>query len=279
MKKIRILAVVFICLFTANTTFAGDGKLIATAGLIQVEGAGGGGLVPWATLPGYDSRDEYSVNAFSSYVTVDDYKLHALGASVSLYDRVELSVAQQSFSIKAGAGDIEQTIVGAKVRLYGDVIFSRWPQVSLGVLHKSLKDDAIALALGAQDTSGTDVYIAATKVHLGAVSGYNLVWNATVRYTNANQMGLLGFGSVNDDSHELMLECTVGVLFNRHLAVGGEFRQKPDNIALPEEDWKAAFVTYIPNKNFNITVAYAMLGSIAGADDQNGLYVSIGGTL
>ena len=29
------------------------GKLIATAGLIQIEGAGGGGLAPWALITGY----------------------------------------------------------------------------------------------------------------------------------------------------------------------------------------------------------------------------------
>ncbi|MDG6099039.1 DUF3034 family protein [Alteromonas sp. ZYF713] len=37
------------------STFAGDGKLIGNAGLQQIEGAGGGGIVPWAILAGYDT--------------------------------------------------------------------------------------------------------------------------------------------------------------------------------------------------------------------------------
>jgi hypothetical protein len=36
------------------------------------------------------------------------------------------------------------------------------------------------------------------------------------------------------------------------------------------------FVAWFPNKNVNLTVAYADLGSIAGSEDQNGLYVSLG---
>lgn len=261
------------------SSIAGNGKLIGTAGLIQLEGSGGGGIVPWATLAGYDSREEISVNAFSTVVSVDDYRLQALGTSVSIYDRVELSYARHSFSLKRLGGEIEQNIFGAKVRLYGDALYSNWPQVSMGVLHKTLQDKTIANALGANDTNGTDLYLAATKVHLGAIKGYNFVWNLTARMTQANQLGLLGFGHQQNEDYELMLEGSVGVLFSRNLAIGAEYRQKPDNLGLGEQDWKDIFITYIPNKNFNVTLAWAMLGSIAGAEDQNGLYLSIGGQL
>ena len=97
--------------------------------------------------------------------------------------------------------------------------------------------------------------------------------------TNANQMGLLGFGQTSDDDYEVMLEGSVGVLLNRNVAVGAEYRQKPDNLGLGEEDWWDVFVTYIPSKSFNVTLAWAELGSIAGAPDQNGIYLSLGGQL
>ncbi len=259
--------------------FAGSGKLIGTAGLNQVEGSGGGGIVPWATLSGYDSDSEISVNAFLTRVNLDDYRLQVTGASVSLYDRVELSVARQTFDLTTLGGDISQNIYGAKVRLWGDVVYSDLPQISAGFQFKELQDDAIANALGSADSSGTDYYVSATKVHLGAVAGYNLVWNLTARLTNANQMGLLGFGSADDDNYDVMMEGSVGILLNRHLAIGAEYRQKPDNLGLGEEDWWDVFVTYIPSKSFNITLAWAELGSIAGAPDQNGLYLSLGGQL
>lgn len=280
MKNIAsLVSLFFSCLISVQGATAGEGKLIGTAGLIQLEGSGGGGIVPWATLAGYDSRDEYSFNAFSTMVNVDDYRLHAFGASVSIYDRVEISAARQDFSLKRLGGDISQNIIGVKARLYGDVIYSKWPQISLGIQHKTLQDSAIAFALGADDDSGTDIYLAATKVHLGALRGYNVLWNLSARMTKANQLGLLGFGAADDDSYDLMLEGSLGVLLSRHLAVGIEYRQKPNNLGLGEEDWKDFFITYIPNKHFNVTVAWAELGSIAGASDQNGLYLSIGGQL
>lgn len=273
----RVLLV--IAFSAALPVSAGSGKLIGTAGLNQLEGAGGGGIVPWATLSGYDSDSEVSVNAFLTRVNLDDYRLQVAGASVSLYDRVEVSVARQTFDLTTLGGDISQNIYGAKVRLWGDVVYSAMPQISAGVQFKDLQDEAIANALGSADTSGTDYYVSATKVHLGAVAGYNLVWNLTARMTNANQMGLLGFGQTSDDDYEVMLEGSVGVLLNRNVAVGAEYRQKPDNLGLGEEDWWDVFVTYIPSKSFNVTLAWAELGSIAGAPDQNGIYLSLGGQL
>lgn len=263
----------------ASPATAGDGKLIATAGLNQIEGTGGGGIVPWATLSGYDSQDEYSVNAFSTMVNVDDYRLQVVGGSLSLFDRVELSAARQDFTLKRLGSEISQNVFGIKTKLYGDVVYSSWPQISAGIQHKQLLDSDIAYALGAKDDSGTDFYLAATKVHLGALAGYNLVWSLNARYTKANQLGLLGFGQANNSDYDLMLEGSFGLLLSRHLAIGFEYRQKPDQLGLGEQDWKDFFVSYIPSKNINVTLAWAELGSIAGAIEQNGLYLSLGGQL
>lgn len=276
---IKVAATLAAGLLCCTASFAGDGKLIGTAGLNQLEGTGGGGIVPWATLSGYDSQDETSASAFVTRVNLDDYRLTALGANLSLFDRVELSVARHTFDLTTLGGEIQQNVYGMKVRLYGDVVYSDFPQLSVGVQHKRLQDSAVAYALGGADENGTDYYLAATKVHLGAAAGFNLVWNVTARATKANQLGLLGFGSQSDDNYDLMFEGSVGVLFNRHLAAGVEYRQKPDNLGLGEEDWWDVFITYIPSKSFNVTLAWAELGSIAGAPDQNGLYLSVGGQL
>ncbi|MBT0586603.1 DUF3034 family protein [Alteromonas oceanisediminis] len=258
---------------------AADGKLIGTAGLVQVEGAGGGGIVPWAILSGYDTDQQISISGVATQVDLDDYRLNVIGASASFYDRVEISAAHQRFDLKSLGGDIKQNIFGVKYRLYGDAVYSSWPQLSVGLQHKRLEDKAIANLLGAADTSGTDFYLAATKIHLGAIAGYNAVWNVTARATKANEMGLLGFGGANNDDYEIMLEASAGVLLSRHVAVGMEYRQKPDNLGLNEDDWIDYFVSYIPNKHFNLTLAWADLGTIAGAPDQRGLYLSFSGQL
>ncbi len=274
-----LLSLALFAALASTTTYANDGKLLATAGLSQIEGAGGGGIVPWATLSGYDSQDQVSVSVALSQVDLEDYRLNVQAVSASFYDKFEFSLGHQRFDLKTLGGDIKMNIIGAKYKLYGDAVYSEFPQISVGVQHKILEDKAIANALGAQNTSGTDIYLAATKIHLGAIAGYNAVWNVTARATKANELGLLGFGGQDNDSYELMLEASAGILFSRNLAVGVEYRQKPDNLGLKEDDWIDFFVTYIPSKSVSITAAYTKLGTIAGAPDQNGLYFSINGHL
>lgn len=269
-----------VLLALSMSALAADGKLIGTAGLTQIEGSGGGGIVPWATISGYDSRDQISASASATQVDVDDFRLIMLAANVSFYDTLEVSIAQQRFEIKGAGLEIKQNILGLKYRLYGDVVYSTWPQVSVGMQYKQLEDSAVASSVGAENSSnGTDFYLAATKVHLGAIAGYNAVWNITARATKANQMGILGFGGTQNSDYELMLEASAGILFSRNIAVGIEYRQKPDNLGLGEEDWTDYFVSYIPSKDFNLTLAWAKLGSIAGAPGQSGLYLSFNGQL
>ncbi len=189
---------------------------------------------------------------------------------------MELSYAEQDFDVDPLALQLEQSIVGMKVRLTGDLVYSAYPQLSLGVQHKRLDTDAVAYSLGAKDNQGTDIYLAASKLHLGAVAGYNLLWNLTARYTEANEVGLLGFGGPGGTG-SLVLEGSLAVLFSEHLAVGVEYREKPDQLNLGEDDWRDVFVAWFPNKHVSVTAAYADLGRIAAIDDQTGWYLSLMG--
>ncbi|WP_288345888.1 DUF3034 family protein [uncultured Pseudoalteromonas sp.] len=264
------------CLAFASSGFAASGKLLATPGVSQVEGSAGGGIVPWAQLAGYASDDEIAINGFCSRADVSDYRLDVCGAQLNIYDRVEFSYAEQRFEVPALNTDIELSITGAKVRLYGDIVYSKWPQLSLGVQHKSLDDGSIANLLGAKDTSGTDIYLAASKLHLGALAGYNWFWNTTFRYSDANQLGLLGFGGPDSDK-ELLFEASTAVFLTHQIAVGVEYREKSNNLGLGEQDWQDVFVAWFPNKHVSVTAAWLDLGSIAGAEDQTGWYLSVTG--
>lgn len=44
------------------------GKLLATGGVSELEGAGGGGLTPWALISGYGTRDSYGANLHATTV-------------------------------------------------------------------------------------------------------------------------------------------------------------------------------------------------------------------
>lgn len=263
---------------------AGNGKLLETAGVTQVEGSAGGGLVPWAVIGGYGTKEQWSGQAFIAKLSLDDYRLQAYGIGVSLFDRVELTLAEQVFDLRSvpfGEREIRQQVYGIKYKVLGDFIYTPWPQVSIGVQHKSLEHELIPTALGAEDTNnGTDYYVAVSRAHLGVLGGYNGFWNLTLRATRANQFGLLGFGGDKEDSYQLMPELSAGVLLSRSVAVGMEYRQKPDNLsAVKEQHAVDVFVAYLPSKSLNMTAAWVDLGDIAGAENQQGLYLSMTGYL
>jgi hypothetical protein len=157
---------------------------------------------------------------------------HRLGVGIA--DRVELSYQHQWFDTgKAGARlglgrgyTFEQDVFGAKLRLFGDVVADQdrpWPQVSVGLQHKRSANGDVVRAVGARDASGTDFYIAATKLLLGE----GLLLNGTVRFTRANQFGLLGHGGDREDGYRAQFEGSAAWLLSRRFAVGGEFRTRP----------------------------------------------------
>jgi hypothetical protein len=268
----------FILIFVILNTFshAQNGKLLATSGVGPVEGGSGGGLVPWAMIGGYATQEEIGFNTTFSEADVNDYTLSSHGISAGFYDRLEISMAQLRFEDKQGTIDIKQNVFGIKTRLYGDAIYGAYPQVSLGVQHKTLIDQTTAKALNASDSNGTDIYLSAAKIWLNGPLQRTALLNANIRYSKANQLGLLGYGTSDHNDAELLFELAGAVFINRHIAVGMEYRQKPDNInGLPEDDWQDVFVAYFPNKSVSLTFAYLQLGEIATLKNQNGYYVSL----
>jgi hypothetical protein len=260
-----------------------SGRLLLTGGLSTIEGSGGGGLATWATITGYGTRDSAGANAHATYVGVQDFKLRDYGVAVGLFDRVELSYAREEFDTgstggKLGLGNgftFNQNVVGVKVKLLGDAVYDQdsWiPQIAAGAQFKQNDRGAIIHAVGGKNDSGTDYYIAATKLLLDQ----SLVLDATVRFTKANQTGLLGFGGDRNNNYRTEFEGSAGYLLSKHLAVGAEFRTKPDNLGFAKEDsWYDVFAAYALNKNLSLTLAYANLGDIATFKNQNGVYLSL----
>lgn len=260
-----------------------SGKLLLTGGVSQVEGAAGGGLTPWAVIGGYGTPDQIGANAFYTRVELGDYTLDSYGALVGIRDRVELSVSRQAFDTQAvgtalGLGQgytIKQDTFGAKLKVAGDAVLEqdRWlPQIAVGVQHKRNNRGALLAAIGAKSDSGTDAYISATKLYLDK----SLLLNATVRFTKANQFGILGFGGDKDDGYKPQFEGSAAYLINRTLAVGAEYRTKPDNLNIAREDnaWDV-FIAWAPAKHVSLTVAFVDLGNIVIRDNQRGWYASL----
>ncbi len=274
-------------LIIGSTVYAeAGGRLIATGGVTQLEGAAGGGLTPWAVIAGYGTRDEVDATAFYTRADITDFTLQSAGVAVGFCDRFELSLARQRFDLgtTVPGKSINQDILGAKWRIAGDVVFDqdRWlPQIALGAQYKhNLDFDLVPKSLGAKHDSGIDVYLAATKLYLAGLAGRNVLLNGTVRATKANQLGLLGFGGDKNDDYQRRFEGSAAVFLNDRLALGAEYRAKPNNLsAFKEDSYKDIFLTYIPNKHISFTAAYASLGTLTDKKNQNAVYLSIQGNL
>ncbi len=141
----------------------GMGRIIGTGAVTAVNGAAGGGINPWAVISGYGTNQQIGATAFYSHVLLNNYNLDAYGASVGLFNRIEISYARQSFSL-GNTGDtldhrilsivsgssvplgtsttsaalglsgpaffgsnyqLNQDIIGLKVRLFGNIVYDQ----------------------------------------------------------------------------------------------------------------------------------------------------------
>jgi hypothetical protein len=280
----RQLFIIFTACFIftiSNLTLAGD-RLLATGGVTQVEGAGGGGLVPWALISGYGTDDQVGGSVFYTKAkTKDDFELDTGGINIGIKNRVELSASKLKFGLSDTVPNETITVntLGVKIRVLGDAVYDQdklLPQIALGLQYKHNEDFSfVPKLLGAKKSSGVDVYLAATKLYLGAVAGRNLLLNATIQATKANQFGILGFGGDKNDRYKIKPAFSAAVMLTDNFLVGSEYRFKPDNLnSFKEENAHDFFMTWFPMRNLSLTAAYVDLNNIADKEDQSSWYFS-----
>jgi hypothetical protein len=300
-KRAAIRLTLIATLITAayGSASADTGKLLLTGGVSTVEGSAGGGISPWAVIGSNATAGEYGLSASASRLNTQDFDLSTYGLAVGINDRFELSYSQQDLNAGSTYGvvstvvptiapgqHLKMDVFGAKVRLAGDAVLdsdSLMPQISAGVLYKTTSAGSysgVLNALGAK-TTGTDIYVAATKLFLAN----SVLVNATLRMTEANQGGLLGFGANGEQKYQVVPEISVAYLLRKDLAVGAEYRVMPNNFQnsiapgyLHSDDWQDIFVAWAPSKHFSLTAAYVNLGQVVPVANsfrkQDGLYIS-----
>ncbi|MCK5771005.1 DUF3034 family protein [Algiphilus sp.] len=237
-------------------SFYDNGKVLLTGGVGMIDGAGGGGITPWATIAGYGTRDGINGGIRYTFAYLPDYSLNTIGAQIGFYDRLELSYTRSVLPTAgtfdtvglvlsalngAGAGiepwntTIKMDVFGAKLRLFGDAVYdshSLIPQVAIGGFWKSNDNEQLLNTLGAAESEDWEGYIAATKIFFPI----STLFNITARYTSANQTGLTGFGHQNgigradDNDKEVRLEGSIAHLLNKRMAIGVEYAQHGDNL-------------------------------------------------
>lgn len=281
--RLALASVTLVGLLLVTATAQAGGRLLATGGILEIEGSAGGGITPWALIAGLGTNDQVGGSVGCTQVAPQDFRLDSCGVAVGIDDRVEFSADQ----LRLNLGDavpgqsIRLDVIGAKVRLFGDAVLDQnrwWPQLAVGVQWKQNEDfNLVPRALGARHARGIDVYLSATKIWLDGPFDHTWLADITLRDSEANQIGLLGFGGDRGGYH-VLAEGSVGVFLTDHVVLGGEYRQKPNNLsAFREDDWQDVFLAYFPIKNLSITAAFANLGNIADKSGQRGYYVSLDG--
>ena len=328
-SKLALGAIAAATLLATGAAQADTGKLSLTGGITSIDGAAGGGITPWATIG--TMGNEVGVSAAYSTLTTQDYGLRAYGLAIGINNRAEVSFGRQELDIGKlallGGNSLAMNVMGAKIRVAGEAILDSdnlMPQISVGILVKQtlptngptttvaaamtdntpapvgINADSVISTLGAK-TQGTEYYVSASKLLLNK----GLLLNGTLRYTNANQNGLLGFGSGAGGNNESRIypEFSAAYLLSPKLAIGGEYRFKPNNLegrgnalktaltgtnsnvgnalggtSLAEDDWKDVFIAYTPTKNLTLTLAYVDMGRVVSgftsSKTQQGTFLS-----
>src|SRR5690606_23042247 len=105
-----VILLVAMAFISPSVVEAGD-RLLATGGVMQIEGAAGGGLTPWALISGYGTREQVGGTVFYTQAkTTGNFDMNLGGVSVGFNNRVEISYAQQHFGLS-------DTVRGETIRM------------------------------------------------------------------------------------------------------------------------------------------------------------------
>lgn len=305
MRLLRTALLLASATLLAASAQADTGKLLLTGGVSSIDGAAGGGLTPWAVIGSNATAGEIGASAYLTRASTQDYALTGYGGALGYHERLEVSLARQDFDASPAVAlngiapfgvmpsqHLKMDVIGLKLRVAGEAVLdsdSFMPQIAVGLQHKRVAPGSLASVLdflGAK-RQGTDIYLSATKLFLAQ----GVLVNATLRSTQGNQNGLLGFGAAapGKGGRSLLPEFSVAYLLSKHWAVGAEYRVKPNNLeslgraaglgnALAEDDWRDLFVAWAPSKHASVTLAYVDLGrvvpGITAGRKQTGYYLS-----
>ena len=129
--------------------------------------------------------------------------------------------------------------------------------------------------IGFERSNGTDFTLTASKMFPTLAFGRLVIVTGGIRWSQAAQIGLLGFGSTYDTTFEGSVAC----LPTDWLVLAYEVRQKDNPYTeidglLGDEDWWQAFsATWIVNDSLTLSAVWGIFGNVANARADNTLAI------
>lgn len=258
---------------------AAEGRLLGVTGLTSLEGSAGGGMTSWAILAGYAEAGEFGLSGSASLVRTGDFDVGAVAVAANWHNRLEVSLSSQRLDlgtlVEQGAAeqaDLRLDSFGLKWRLVGDPLYHPRGQLSVGLQYKHNADFELARLAGAERSHGVDGYLAWSRVWLDGPWHRPLLLNATLRASQAHQIGFLGF----DKDYRVNAEAALGLYLSRHWLIGAEYRNKPDRLEFAaEDDWASLYLAWFPKRRWTMGLAWLDLGEIGGVEGQRGWYLTV----
>ena len=191
------------------------GNLLATGGVTQIEGAGGGGLVPWAMITGDGTRDSFGGNVHYTVVRLPNFLLQSEGAaSASPTGLSSPSRTKRSNrSVRRDTGDRQGVCLrGGYRRRQGSPVRRRGlysgQLAAAGRLRCDVQNGRSKEPRGRPGCPRCVGCRSLYRRHQD-LTEREFVVGRHVRLTRANQFGLLGFGGDRDNSYQPDLEGSV----------------------------------------------------------------------
>jgi hypothetical protein len=240
---------------------------LASVPLNNLEGAGGVAFNPLA-YPSGQNKDAASSNAVDQYISKPQFGVwyvrlgskdidwNALGASITVLDRLELSYGYEAVAL-GGALNIHKHNVGAKLLLVPENAggYNFVPAVSVGAIWKKTSNAIVPDTTNSNDNA-VDFYAVATK--LITQTPLPVLLSAGVLSSKEYVTGVLGF----DDDRKLTGFANVDVILPLNVAVGVEFKEGEKYDKFENANYWDAHLAWIANKNLTLVAAYVNAGSV-----------------
>ena len=262
-----------------------------------IEGYSGGAITPMAYLCNYCNcgcgGKHMTAPAVSySYVNLSTKHLHTFAVTQTFWNRIELGYAMNQLWLgslyddvrKAGLDPVREDVILHHFNVRGKLLEENsfglpLPAITAGVHFKynyGIEDINRRLnrafdTIGYSKNYGVDYTLTATKMFPTLAFGRPVILTGGLRFSEAAQLGLLGFG----DTYRPSFEGSVVCLPTDWLALGYEFRQKRNpygelsSLIGAEDNWHALSVSVIASKHLTITAVAGLFGNIANANADN----------
>jgi hypothetical protein len=282
--------------------------------LHTIEGTGGILITPTAYLVNPSERlNVPGWPAFAglpavgtTFVKANAKNIEAFTLTETLFKRLELGFSASRFGLGSFNNDV-LTVAGANLTRSDVFLYSAnarvlaleensfglpfLPAVTAGAQFKF--NDGISTinretgnalsSIGYKRSDGVDFTITTSKT-LKYPFTFNrpLLLSAGVRFSEASQLGYVGFG----DSYHATAEANIAYSITDWLWLAGEFRQKTDpyshgitvngyQLVRPEQDWWTVGTAFVFNKNATVTVGYGYFGNVLNTVEKTGWAVQL----